>query len=407
MRSGNTQPGNNGDLSESPSPAKLPSIVYRLGWISFFADVCSEMAYPIMPLFVIGTLRQPKSALGIIEGVALAVVSFMRAWSGFASDRSGRRVPYIQWGYLSAGVSKPIIGMANVWTTVLFGRILDRFGKGIRTTARDALLADSVDKADYGRAYGFHQGMDTAGAFLGVMITFALLSLFPGQYRTIFFIAAGPGLIAWFITLTLKDRPVDVAKQAVRPKFALSSLSSAYWRAVVISGVFALANSSDAFLMLRASNIGLSDSKVALTYALYNFVFTLFSYPIGRLSDRVGRWPALAVGWLLYGLVYLGFAGANPTSIWFLFCLYGVSIGISTAVNKALVADLAPKENRGAALGIFHLVVGVGTLAGNWLIGEVWDVYGASPAFILGGAFAAAAVALIFITWPFQPRKAP
>lgn len=378
---------------------KLPSLVYRLGWISFFADVCSEMAYPIMPLFIIGALQAPKTALGIIEGVALAVVALMRGGSGFASDRIGKRTPFVQWGYLTSGLSKPIIGLAHVWPTVLGARILDRLGKGLRTTARDALMADSVDKSDYGRAFGFHQGMDTAGAFVGVMLTFGLLMLYPGNYRLIFFIASGPGFLAWLITLTLKDQPRPAEQLAPeRKRFDWSQLTPAYWRVVVISTIFALANSSDTFLMLRAQNVGLSDTMVVLAYALYNLVFTLFSYPIGKLSDRIGRWPALLVGWAMYAAVYLGFSGASARTIWILFAVYGVAIGIETAVNKALVADLAPKSMRGSAMGIFHMVSGLAILIANPLTGWVWDRYGPAKAFQLGAGLAILAAALIPLT---------
>jgi MFS family permease len=408
-------------LAESPSSSKLPSIVYRLGWVSFFADVCSEMAYPIMPLFIIGVLGAGKSALGIIDGVALALVSFMQAWSGFHSDRSGRRAIYVQAGYLTSGLSKPVIALAHVWPTVLMGRVLDRFGKGIRSTARDAMLAESVDKGDYGKAYGLHQGMDTAGAFVGVMITVGLLWLWSATivagalYRRIFFIAAVPGFMAWLITLTLRDKPriAPADGEAAKPfKFSWSSLSKPFWRAVIISGVFQLANSSDMFLTLRAGpaksgGIGMSAIMVVLAYALYNLVFTFLSYPAGKMSDKVGRWPALFIGWIIYAAVYFGFGVANTVSIWFLFAVYGVSIGAVTAVNKALVADLAPKEARGSAMGIFQMVMGLATLISSPIVGWVWDKYGAATAFDLGAGLALLAALLIPLTGAFRKTDGP
>lgn len=368
------------------------------------------MAYPIMPLFIVGILKAPKFYLGLIEGVALALVNFMRGWSGFHSDKTGRRVPYIQWGYLTSGLSKPIIGLAFVWPTVLGARVLDRFGKGLRTTARDAMLADSVDAKDYGKAYGLHQGMDTAGAFVGVLFTLLLLWLFhealsPEQvYRRIFMIAAVPGFIAWIITFTLRELPRETAESRVAKvedspdRFRWDMLGGAFWRAVLISSVFALANSSDTFIMLRSHDIGLSDYLVVIAYALYNLVFSFISLPFGKLSDKFGRWGALGVGWVLYAAVYFGFGVANSFSIWVLFAVYGISIGAITGVNKALVADVAPKRFRGTAMGIFQMATGVATLVANPAVGWVWDRFGASAAFNLGAGLALLAVVLIPLT---------
>ena len=268
-----------------------------------------------MPLFILDVLRADKTSLGWIEGIALAVVNFMRGWSGFHSDKTGKRTPFIQAGYLTSGLSKPIIGLAHIWPTVLGARILDRFGKGVRTTARDALLADSVDKADYGRAYGLHQGMDTAGAFVGVLGTALMLWMWSSLSedvvdRRIFFIAALPGFVAWLITLTLKETPHHEEGDKEEFRFDWRSLSGQFWRVVIISSVFQLANSSDTFLMVRAGpakdgGVGLSMVMVVFAYALYNLVFTVLSYPVGILSDRIGRWPALFIGWIVYAILYL------------------------------------------------------------------------------------------------------
>ena len=375
------------------------------------------MAYPIIPLFIIEVLRADRLVLGWIDGVALALVNFMNAWSGFRSDRSGKRTPYIQVGYLTSGLSKPIFALSTIWPTALGARVLDRFGKGVRTTARDALMADQVDKKDYGRAYGLHQGMDTGGAFLGVLTTAFLLwfwRLLPAgdAYRNIFLIATIPGAIAWVITLTLKDarRPGGDPVAAKTTQFEWSSLSKLYWRAVIISAIFGLANSSDTFLLLRAGpakdgGVGLTAFLVVLAYAGYNFVFTFLSYPFGKLSDRLGRWPALFVGWILYAFVYFGFGISNTISIWTMFAIYGVSIGAVTAVNKALIADLAPKDRRGAAIGVFQFVTGVATLVASPLMGYVWDRYGEAAAFDMCAVFALIAAVLIPVTGGFKSTK--
>lgn len=388
--------------------------------MSFFNDICSEMAYPIIPLFIVEVLRADKQVLGWIDGVALALVNFMNAWSGFRSDKSGKRTPWIQVGYLTSGLSKPIFAMAHIWPAALGARVLDRFGKGVRSTARDALMADSVDKSDYGRAYGLHQSMDTAGAFVGVLATAFLLWLWASTpadtvYRNIFLVATIPGAVAWAITMTLKDPPRDsssdhgtAAKKAF--KFQWSSLSPLYWKAVVISAVFALANSSDTFLLLRAGpvkdgGVGLIPMFVVLAYAGYNLVFTFLSYPAGKLSDKLGRWPTLFVGWILYALVYFGFGVANTVTIWIMFAIYGISIGAVTAVNKALVAELAPKEAKGSAIGIFQMVTGVAVLISSPVMGIVWDRYGPAAAFDVCSGLALLAAFLIFATGGLRRKE--
>jgi len=407
-------------LAKPQSSSKLPAVVYQLGWVSFFNDICSEMAYPIIPLFIIEVLRADKQVLGWIDGVALALVNFMNAWSGFRSDKSGKRTPWIQVGYLTSGLSKPIFAMAHIWPAALGARVLDRFGKGVRSTARDALMADSVDKSDYGRAYGLHQSMDTAGAFVGVLATAFLLWLWASTpadtvYRNIFLVATIPGAVAWAITMTLKDPPRDsssdqdvAAKKAF--KFQWSSLSPLYWKAVVISAVFALANSSDTFLLLRAGpvkdgGVGLIPMFVVLAYAGYNLVFTFLSYPAGKLSDKLGRWPTLFVGWILYALVYFGFGIANTVTIWIMFAIYGISIGAVTAVNKALVAELAPKEAKGSAIGIFQMVTGVAVLISSPVMGIVWDRYGPAAAFDVCSGLALLAAFLIFATGGLRRKE--
>ena len=377
------------------------------------------MAYPLIPLFIIEVLKGDKTVLGWIDGVALALVNFMNGYTGFRSDKSGRRTPYLQVGYLTSGLSKPIFALARAWPMALGARVLDRFGKGVRTTARDALLADSVDKSDYGLAYGLHQSMDTAGAFIGVLATAFLLWLWSDMpvdpvYRRIFYIAAVPGAIAWLLTFTLKEPKRSDADKDSRVKFVFkwSSLSKLYWRAVIVSGVFALANSSDTFLLLRAGpakdgGVGLAAFMVVLAYAFYNLVFTFLSLPSGWLSDHLGRWPTLFFGWILYALVYVGFGISNTISIWVMFGIYGISIGAVTAVNKALIADIAPKDGRGTAIGVFQVVTGFATLAASPLMGWIWDKYGPTAAFDFSAAFALLAALLIPITGGFKaPRDA-
>jgi MFS family permease len=392
-------------------PSPLPGRVRQLGWISFFADVASEMAYPVLPLFLSQTLKAPAIALGAVEGVSEAIVSFMKGWSGWHSDRRGRRVPYIRWGYGLSAAGKPLLALAASWPLVFVGRVLDRFGKGIRTTARDALLAESVERDSYGRAFGFHRAMDTAGAFVGVVAALALMYFLPGQYRLIFLLALVPGAISVWLTLALREQVPDsgvYVENDAGPSSteADSRLSPAYWRAVLVFLVFALANSSDTFLLLRAKELGFSDLLVVLAYASYNVTYALSSYPAGRLSDRFGRWPILGIGWALFAAVYLGFALGSAAMLWLLFGLYGLYVGLTQGVGKALVADLAPRSSLGTAMGLFAMLSGLATLVASLLTGVIWDRVSPSAALTTCAGLAGLAIVLIPMTIPLGRKRA-
>ncbi len=406
----------------------LPKRVWILGWISLFADVASEMVYPIIPVFMQRVLLAPALALGAVEGFAEAIVSFMKGWSGWHSDRTGKRAPFIQLGYGLSALGRPIIGFAHSIGAVLLGRGLDRFGKGLRTTSRDALLADSVEKEDYGRAFGLHRSMDTFGAFLGGVVLLVLLALLVRAYsdlRMVFLIAIIPGAISVLFTFLLKDVPREAEPphltsplegRGMRQRLGLSEMPPGYWRAVLVTLLFGLGNTSDTFLLLRsnavfektsATSIGFFAGTTViegalimtvLSYLLYNVFYVALSYPAGKLSDRIGRWPIIAAGFLVYSGVYLGFAFANTALIWFLWALYGVYNGLTDGVGKALVADHAPRNARGTALGFYYMAGGFMTLIGNLIFGLVWDRVNPQAAFLFSAVVAGLAVVLIPLT---------
>lgn len=385
--------------SASRNRWKLPDAVVKLGWISFFTDVASEMIYPVVPLFLTAALGAPVVVLGAIEGIAEVIVSVMKGLSGWHCDKIGRRVPYVRWGYSLGALSKPLMALAFSWPMVFLARSVDRLGKGLRTTARDALIADAVDPSQGGRAYGFHRMMDTAGAIFGVLIAMGLLALLPGQYRTIFLIAALPGLVAVWLTFKLREAPLITqeglnARQACSPPVGKpwEGLPKAFWMTLGLLMLFAFANSSDTFLILRARDLGLSDVQTILAYTLFNLVYALCSYPLGILSDRFGRWRMIIGGWSLYALVYFGFAWADASSIWWLFPLYGVFMGLTEGVGKALIRDRISEEKKGTAMGIFHMSIGFTMLAGSVVAGLLWDIIGPKAPFVLGGTVAIAAV---------------
>lgn len=378
--------------------------VWQLGWISFFADVSSEMAYPALPLFMNNVLKAPVAAIGLVEGVAEALVSIMKGLSGIHSDRTGRRTPYLRWGYGLSALGKPMIALAHAWPMVMVARVTDRLGKGVRTTARDALIADTVEAARRGEAFGLHRAMDTAGALVGVGLALVLLSWMPEGYRLLFLLAAIPGAISVALTFRLSEASPQGPERAETEKapapVSLRELPRGYWRALGLACVFALGNSSDTFLLLRAQDLGFSAAAAIGAYALYNVTYALLSRPMGVLSDRLGRWRVLGAGWLVYAGVYVGFALLGPHAVWPLFAVYGVYMGFTGGVGKALVADHAPPGSRGTALGFFYLTMGFATLVSSVVAGILWDQIGAAAPFWFGATCALAAAALIPLTRP-------
>lgn len=397
-------------------PAReLPRTVWLLGAVSFFADVSSEMIYPLLPLFVVVVLGASATELGWIEGSSQAVVALLAAYAGIRSDRFRRRLPWVRWGYGLPVAGKAILAGAFSWPMVWLGRSVDRVGKGLRSSPRDALIVDATDEGARGRAFGLHRAFDTAGALVGVMVAAILLWWLSGTpasptdattvrdaagpYRLIFAISAVMGTAAVALTWVLREPSHAVAPSSPPAARARSSgtlaLPRSYWLVLVMLVVFAFANSSDTFLLLRASHVGLSPWAVVLAYALYNAVYTLGSYPAGALSDRYGRWRVIGVGWALYAAAYAGFAVASSSTIWPLFGVYGLYMALTDGVGKALIADHAPPDRRGRALGILHLATGITTIASSVVAGTLWDRVGPSAAFWFGAGAAAVALAIL------------
>lgn len=398
------------------SPRKpLPREVVLLGWVSFFNDVSSEMIYPLLPLFMVAVLGASATSLGWVEGVATAAVALLTAWAGWRSDRFGRRVPYIRLGYGLPVVGKGILVAAIAWPLVMLGRTVDRVGKGIRSSPRDALIADTTSPAERGRAFGLHRAMDSAGAVAGVLLAAGLMWWLTGRpteggevahrdpeaaFRVIFAIAAVLGLAAVGFTFALREPPPEQHAQA--PSSSTAPLSRAYWKVFALLVVFSIANSSDTFLLLRAAYVGLEPWEVVLAYALFSFVYTLASYPAGALSDRIGRWPTIALGWALYAGVYLALANTGAVAIWPLLAVYGLYIALTDGVGKALLADHVPRERRGFAIGLFYMATGLTTLVASVIAGALWDRVGPAAPFWFGGFSAAAAVLLLVFLRPWR-----
>ncbi|SNS19047.1 Na+/melibiose symporter [Humidesulfovibrio mexicanus] len=389
-------------------PHKLPKPVRNLGWISFFTDFASEMVYPVVPLFLATALGAPVAVLGLIEGMAEAIVSVMKGLSGWHSDKVGKRVPYVRLGYGMAALSKPLLALAYAWPVVFLARAVDRLGKGLRTTARDAMIADAVDCSIAGRAFGFHRMMDTGGAIVGVLFALLLLKFLPGKYRLIFLIAGVPGLAAVWLTFRLRELqkagehrmvcPAPAHAPQPREEAAVQAgplgFSPAYWCTLGLLMLFAFANSSDALLLLRAKNLGWDDTQVILGYLLFNLTYAASAYPLGVLSDRIGRWRMIITGWTLYSAVYFGFSALDAQAAWWLFPLYGLTMGLTEGVGKALISGHVPVLRKGTALGVFYMGLGFTALVSSVVAGLLWDRVGPSAPFRLGGAVALAAAVM-------------
>ncbi len=383
--------------------ARLPGAVVRLGWISLFADVGSEMATPLIPLYLGSLLAAPGLALGLIEGSAQALLALLTALSGWHSDRIRRRVPYVRWGYGLSIASKALLGLAFHWPVVLVLRAADRLGKGLRGAPRDAMVVDLTAERR-GAAFGLHRAMDTAGALIGCLLAALLISLLPGRYRMVFALTAVPGAVALLLTLTLREpashqahaQPADVRA----PFAAASRLPRAFWLAAGALWLFSLGSISELFLILRVREQGFSDTQALLAYALFNAVYAASSYPAGSLSDRLGRRRMLAVGWLLFLVTMSAAAVVRGGSLAWLFPVLGLHFGLTKGVGMAWVADHAPSDLRGTALGLFHLGTGVALFVGSALAGFLWDHAAPGATF----AYAAGASALALCALPFVER---
>lgn len=381
-----------------------------LGAVSFFTDVSSEMIYPLLPLFLTSTLGASASVLGAIEGAAESTASLLKLASGWWSDRVRRRKPLVVFGYGLASVARPLVAAAQSATQVLVIRLADRVGKGVRSSPRDALIADSVEPSIRGRAFGFHRAADHAGAVVGPLAAFLLLEGMGVGLRGVFWLAAIPAALA-VVTVVVFVRESPGAPGAVpaptgpAPKVLdpadTRRLPRSFWTYLAIVLVFTLGNSTDAFLLVRAGQLGVPTALIPILWASLHVVKSVLSTPGGMLSDRIGRTPTLIAGWTVYALVYVGFAVADASwHAWALFAGYGVFFALTEATEKALVADLVPVERRGTAFGWFHLAIGLGALPASLLFGVLWDRFGASTAFLVGAGLAAVASLAIAVAGP-------
>lgn len=408
------------DLREPP-PRHAPAVPRRGAWrsllrgnvgalalVSLLNDASSEMIYPLLPLFLVGTLGAGPAFLGLVEGVADSIASLLKLWSGWFADRVGRRKPLAVWGYGIATAGRPLIAAAAAPWHVLAVRAADRVGKGVRTAPRDALLAESVPAERRGAAFGLHRAADHAGAVVGPLLAAGLLLLFPGRLRLVFALAVVPGLLAVAVLMLRVREIAPPAAPSVAPDVGFRDLGAGFGRYLAVLALFTLGNASDAFLLLRAGELGVATALIPVLWAAFHVSKSLWSVPGGVLADRWNpRWTILA-GWSVYAAVYAGFALAGAAwQAWALFAVYGLFFGLTEGPEKALVAGLAPASLRGRAFGAYHFAIGVAALPASVLFGIVWQSWGSRAAFGMGAGIAAVAALLLPLALPGRAAPQP
>jgi MFS family permease len=395
---------------------QLPQNVWAVSLTSFLNDISSEMIINILPLFLSNVLGVKTNIIGVIEGVAEATASLLKVFSGWLSDKLGGRKWIAVAGYGISTLSKPFFYIANSWGMIAGVRWADRLGKGVRTAPRDALVADSIKPEERGIAFGFHRAADTGGAMVGILIAALVvwlaqsnnLQLGENTFRTVVLVSLIPAVLA-VISLATMARDIPKKGEAEAPKISFKELGKPFLIFLFIVGLFDLGNSSDAFLVLRAQERGISVLGILLMLAAFNLVYALVSTPAGSLSDRIGRRKVIIGGWLVYGAIYLGFALAQrPWHIWALYIAYGVYYGMAYGTAKAMVSDLVSPELRGTAYGTYNATLGIIDLPASLIAGFLWqgvgawEGFGPSAPFFFGGGLAILA-ALLMILW--RPQK--
>lgn len=378
---------------------QMPRTVWLIGLISFVNDSASEMLYPLMPLYLTSVLMAGPKAMGVIEGVADATSSILKLVSGVFVDKTKRIKPWLLFGYGLAGISRPLVAFAGSWSTVLFIRFADRLGKGLRSSPRDALLADSVNTTQRGMAFGLHRALDNAGAVVGPILAYLLLSASVSLHN-IFLLTIIPAVICVSLVLCLKEPEQKQMVNTTRFSWKLSGMPKSLNRFLIVVGIFSLGNSSNIFLLFRARELGVAEQYVPLLWAVVSLIAAAFSTPLASLSDRVGRFPMLLSGYVAFTLVYLslGLLSDGIVVLAGIFVLYGLFIAATEGVEKAMVADIAPSNLRGTAFGWFNMIVGLALLPSSVVFGWLYETV--SPPVAFGfSAFCALIASILLWHW--------
>lgn len=374
----------------------LPRTVWLIGFISLVNDSASEMLYPLMPLYLASVLMAGPKALGIIEGIAEATSSIFKLVSGVIVDRTKKAKPWIVLGYTLAGIGRPLIAFASSWIWVLAIRFTDRMGKGLRSSPRDALLAETVNENQRGVTFGLHRSMDNAGAVIGPLLAALFLSM-GVPLKDIFLWAIVPAVITVTLALCIKEPQKEAVSQASKFSWSLKGMPDQFKRYLVVAGIFALANSSDMFLLLRAREAGVPQEQIPLLWAAISLITTLFGTPLSALSDRFGRKLFILIAWIAFAFFYIcmGLPGLTIYQIFALFGIYGLFKAATEGVEKALVADMAPKGLAGTAFGWFNLITGLMLFPASFIFGWIYESVAPIYAFMFSGSCALVAFVLM------------
>jgi MFS family permease len=362
---------------------KISKQVVLLGLVSFFTDFASEMLYPVTPIFLTSVLGASMSVVGLIEGFAEITAGFLKGYFGSLSDKIGKRSVFVVTGYSLSGIVKSLPGLLATIPVVIFSRIGDRIGKGIRTAPRDALLASYAGE-NSGAVFGFHRSMDTFGAVIGPLAALILVHFIPDGYRTIYLFSLIPSFLAIGFAFTVKDRPTEKSSSRKLYSDFFKSAPKEYKVLLVLFTLFSFINSSDVFLILKSKEITSSDTSAILGYVFYNFIYAIVSYPIGLLADKFGKKKLLIFGMIIFSVVYFGFATLNSKLIlWLLFSLYGIYAASTEGVTKAWISDIIPDEFRGSAIGLLTALSSFAIMFGSIFTGLLWDNFGSAVPFYI------------------------
>jgi MFS family permease len=394
--------------SETPggsSTQTLPRNVKLLGMASLLNDIASEMVYPLLSVFFLALPGASRALLGLSEGIADTVASLLKLWSGGWSDRAGRRRGFVILGYGLATVARPLIGAATAPWQVLSCRLTDRTGKGIRTSPRDALIADSTEPEMRGRAFGFHRAMDHLGAAIGPLLAFGFLWLWPDQLRTLFVITVLPGIfVVILLVFGLRETP-HTGPRREPPKLTLKPFDRRFKLFLLALLIFTLGNSSDLFLLDRANKLGVSQTMLPVLWCVFHILKSFLTWLAGGAVDRFGPRLLIVLGWLIYTGIYLGFALATTSAeIWILFLTYALFYALTEPAEKTLVANLVGNERKGLAFGWYNFAIGIGALPASVIFGKLYDVFGPLTAFGSGAGLALVAAVMLLSIRSVQPE---
>ena len=373
-----------------------------LGLISFFADISSEMVYPIIPLYLTSTFGATPVLVGIIEGIVESVASLLKVFSGYITDKYKKKKPIAFAGYATGLIYKLALLLASSWTGILTARVIDRLGKGIRTSPRDVMVSESADKNQMGKAFGIHKALDMAGSAIGILLSYLLLKNAAGgveDYKSVFVLSAIPAVAALCMFFFVKEKKEkQFVKQRERFWTSWKQLDKRLKLYLLIVFLFTLGNSSNTFLLLRAKSVGFDDTTVILLYFIYNLTASVLSMPFGKISDKVGRKKILIAGYLMFAVVYLGFATAQTNWMFILlFVMYGMCTAMSAGVERAFIAEIAPEELKGTMLGLHSTIAGIALLPASVIAGFWWEYAGAFAPFMFGSIMAVVAVILLVV----------